>query len=51
MSKTTRAKTAGDMAQVIEHLPMKHKALTSNLRTKRVKNVSLLQERERSGKG
>jgi hypothetical protein len=31
--KTTRAKTAGGMAQVVEHLPSMCKALSSNPRT------------------
>jgi hypothetical protein len=30
ISKITRAKRAEDMAQVVDHLPMKHETLNSN---------------------
>jgi hypothetical protein len=33
ISKITRAKTAGDMAQAVEHLPSKCEALNSNIGT------------------
>jgi hypothetical protein len=46
ISKITRAKRAGDVAQVVEHLPNKCKASSSNANNKDKKKK---RERERIG--
>jgi hypothetical protein len=50
ISKITRAKRDGGVAQVVEHLPSKHKAMNSNLNTsKEKKKKTLLKETRQQG--